>query len=80
MEVIIYTIGGQLAVVGMLFRWLQVQIRDNKTELNKVYDKSETKEAIDLRIKPIEVGIIHVQSDVAEVKAMLIRLLNEKDK
>ena len=80
MEVIIYTIGGQLAVVGMLFRWLQVQIRDNKAALSKVYDKSETKEAIDLRLKPVEVGIGHVQSDVAEVKIMLTRLLHEKDK
>ena len=80
MEVIFYTIGGQVAVVGMLFRWLQVQVRDSKIALGNVYDKAETKEAIDLRIKPIEVGIIHVQSDVAEVKAMLIRLLNEKDK
>ena len=80
MEVIFYTVGGQIAVVGMLFRWLQVQVRDSKIALDKVYDKSETKEAIDLRIKPIEVGIVHVQKDVSEVKDLLIRLLNEKDK
>ncbi len=80
MEVIFYTVVGQLAVVGMLFRWLQVQGRDNKKGLEKTYTKEETKEAIDLRIKPITVGIDHVKDELKEMKTMIGKLLDAKNK
>jgi hypothetical protein len=35
---------------------------------------------IDLKQKPIEVGIEHVQKELAEVKHMIGRLLDEKNK
>ena len=66
----------------MLFRWLQVQTRDNRNGLEKLnkesYTKEETKEAIDLRNAPLSQGIDHVKEDLIEVKAMLIKLLDEK--
>ena len=84
MEIILYTVVGQLAVVGMLFRWLQVQTRDNRKGLEVVvketYTKGETKDLIDLKLRPIEVGIEHVKDDLKDVKAMLNRLLDEKNK
>lgn len=78
MDVIIYTVVGQMAVVGMLFRWLQMQVRDTKLKVDVMYSKQETNDMIDLKLKPIEVGIEHVQDDLKEVKAMLNRLLDEK--
>ena len=81
---IIYTIVGQIALIGLVFRWLHVQVRDNKQNVEKMmkdnYTKIETKDLIELMIKPIEVGISHVQDDVKEIKDLLNRLLNEKDK
>ena len=84
MEIIIGTIVGQIAVVGLLFRWLQVHIRDNMQGLEKVvsgsYTKEETNDRIDLKLAPIEVGIAHIQDDLKEVKHKLNRLLDEKNK
>lgn len=78
MEALYATIAAQIAVVGMLFRWLQVQTRDNRTRLDKTYSKDETKEAIDLRNAPIILGINHVKEELIEVKAMLLKLLDAK--
>lgn len=84
MEILIATLVGQVAVVGLLFRWLHVQSRDNKQGLEKLvkesYTKTETKELVDMKLKPIEVGITHVQDDLKEVKIMLGKLLDEKNK
>jgi hypothetical protein len=84
MEIILYTVVGQIAVVGMLFRWLQVQGRDNRVRIDKVmtdsYTKAETKEVIDLKIEPIKVGVAHIQSEIAELKSMVGKLLDEKNK
>ena len=79
MEIIIYTVVGQMAVVGMLFRWLQMQVRDTKLKVDVMYSKQETNDMIDLKLKPIEVGIEHVQDDLKEVKAMLGKLLDAKN-
>ena len=83
-ELVIAGIAGQLAVVGLLLRWMHMQIRDNTQSVEKVvkgnYTKIETKELIELMVKPIELGIIHVQRDLQDVKAMLMRLLDEKNK
>ena len=74
----------QMGIVGMLFRWQHVQIRDNKLEVAKVslkvYSKSETDKMIDLKMQPLAVGIAHVQDDLKEVKTMLGKLLDEKNK
>ena len=70
----------QIGIVGMLFRWQHVQIRDNKLRVDKMYSKTETKEMIDIKLKPIEVGIAHVQEELKEVKSMIGRLLDEKNK
>ncbi len=74
----------QMGIIGMLFRWQHVQIRDNKLEVSKVslrvYSKAEANEAINLRLKPIEVGIAHVQDELKELKSMIGRLLDEKNK
>jgi hypothetical protein len=59
---------------------LQVQIRDNRIKIETVYNKQETNDMIDLKQKPIEVGIEHVQKELAEVKAMIGKLLDEKNK
>lgn len=80
MEVLIYTVVGQLAVVGMLFRWLHVQVRDNRIKVDTMYSKQETNDMIDLKLRPIEVGIEHVQKELKELKHMIGRLLDEKNK
>ncbi|MEE8208068.1 MAG: hypothetical protein V3T88_03820 [Nitrosomonadaceae bacterium] len=80
MEVLIASIAGQLLGFGILVRWLQIQTRDNKKGLDKVYTKDETREAIDLRIKPITVGIDHVKEELKEMKHMIGRLLDAKNK
>ena len=69
----------QMGVVGLLFRWQHVQIRDNKRRVDKMYSKSEVKEMIDIKLKPIEVGIAHVQEELKEVKAMIGQLLHAKN-
>jgi hypothetical protein len=80
MELILYTVVGQLTFVGILFRWLQVQNRDIRLKVDSMYSKQETTDMIDLKQKPIEVGIEHVQKELAEVKHMIGRLLDEKNK
>lgn len=84
MDVLYAVVVGQIAVVGMLFRWLQVQIRDTKLRQDSMmadcYTKEETNDRIDLKLKPIEVGIEHVQKELKEVKHMIGRLLDEKNK
>ena len=70
----------QMGVIGLLFRWQHVQIRDNKLRVDKMFSKTETKEMIDIKLKPIEVGIAHVQEELKEVKSMIGRLLDEKNK
>ena len=83
-EIIIAGIVGQLAVVGLLLRWMHMQIRDNKQSVEKLvkdsYTKIETKELVALMIEPIKLGIVHVQDDIREVKDMLRMLLDEKNK
>lgn len=84
MELIYAVAVGQVAVVGLLFRWLQVQIRDNKMRVDKMlaesYSKHETNDMIDLKLQPLAVGINHVQEDLKELKHMIGRLLDEKNK
>lgn len=74
----------QMSVIGLLFRWQHVQIRDNKLEVAKVslkvYSKHETNDMIDLKLQPLAVGIGHVQDELREVKSMIGRLLDEKNK
>ena len=70
----------QLGVIGLLFRWLHVQTRDNKLRIDEMYDKAEVKEMIDIKLQPLAVGISHVQEELKEVKAMIGRLLDEKNK
>jgi len=84
MELILAVAAGQIAVIGLLFKWLQVQVRDNKLRMDKMsgetYTKEETNDRIDLKLKPIEVGIEHVQKEIQEIKHMIGRLLDEKNK
>lgn len=84
MELIYAVAVGQVAVVGLLFRWLQIQIRDNKMRVDKMmaesYSKHETDGMIDLKLQPLAVGINHVQEDLKELKHMIGRLLDEKNK
>jgi hypothetical protein len=81
---IIAALLAQMSIVGMLFRWQHVQIRDNKLEVAKVslkvYSKHETNDMIDLKLQPLAVGIHHVQEDMKELKSMIGRLLDEKNK
>ena len=74
----------QLVVFIILIKYMQIQVRDNKQGLDKVmqesYTKTETVEIIDLKLRPIEIGIEHVQNDLKDVKDMLNRLLDEKTK
>ena len=85
MEVeVVMALLANLGIVGSLFRWQHVQIRDNKLEVAKVslrvYSKHETNDMIDLKLQPLAVGIAHVQEDLKEVKSMLGKLLDEKNK
>ena len=84
METVIVGFVGQLVGIGVLFRWLHVQSRDNRIGLANMikesYTKTETTEVIDMKIKPVDVGIEHVKQDLKEVKEMLNRLLNENNK
>ena len=70
----------QMGVIGLLFRWQHVQTRDNKLRIDKMYDKREVNEMIDLKLQPLAVGISHVQDELKEVKSMIGRLLDEKNK
>lgn len=84
MEIIIAGLVGQLAVLGLLFRWLHIQTRDNKQALENIvkesYTKAETKDIIDMKLQPLAVGISHVQDEIKELKHMIGRLLDEKNK
>jgi len=84
MEIIIAGLVGQLAVLGLLFRWLHIQTRDNKQALENIvkesYTKEETKDIIDMKLQPLAVGISHVQDEIKELKHMIGRLLDEKNK
>lgn len=84
MELVLAVAAGQIAVIGLLFKWLQVQVRDNKLRVDKMsgetYTKEETNDRIDLKLKPIEVGIDHLQKEMQEIKHMIGRLLDEKNK
>lgn len=75
---------GQLVGLILLLKYMQVQVRDNKQAVEQVvkdsYTKAETNERIDLKLKPIEVGIEHLRSDLSEVKVLLGKLLDEKNK
>ena len=74
----------QVAVIVMVFKWLHTQVRDNKLRMDKMaqdsYSKEETKEMVDLKLQPLAVGISHVQTELKEVKHMIGRLLDEKNK
>lgn len=80
MEVLIAALLAQMGVIGLLFRWQHVQTRDNKLRIDKMYDKDEVKEMIDIKLQPLAVGISHVQEELKEVKHMIGRLLDEKNK
>jgi hypothetical protein len=84
MEVVIAALLAQMGVIGLLFRWQHVQTRDNKLRIDKmagkIYSKEETNEMIDLKLQPLAVGISHVQEELREVKSMIGRLLDEKNK
>ena len=74
----------QMGVIGLLFRWQHVQTRDNKLRIDKMaadlYNKAEVKEMIDIKLQPLAVGISHVQDELRELKSMIGRLLDEKNK
>ncbi len=46
----------------------------------KIYSKEETDKMIDLRLQPLAVGIAHVQEDLKEIKSMISKVLDEKNK
>lgn len=83
MELVIAAVAAQIGIVGMLFRWMHTQIRDNRKQVDNMsknsYSKEEAKEMVDMKLKPIEVGIQHLQEDLKEVKSMIGRLLDEKN-
>ena len=80
MEVLIGALLAQMGVIGLLFRWQHVQTRDNKLRIDRMYNKSEVNEMIDLKLQPLAVGISHVQEELKEVKAMIGKLLDAKNK
>ncbi len=80
MEVLIGALLAQMGVIGLLFRWQHVQTRDNKLRIDTMYNKSEVNEMIDLKLQPLAVGISHVQEELKEVKAMIGKLLDAKNK
>ena len=84
MEIIYAVAVGQVAVIGMLLNWLRVQTRDNKLRIDKmaekIYSKEETDKMIDLKLQPLAVGISHVQEDLREIKSMISKVLDEKNK
>lgn len=84
MEIMIAVVVAQIAIIGMLFKWMHTQTRDNKLRIDKVisesYSKEETKDLIDMKLQPLAVGIAHVQEELKEVKHMIGRLLDEKNK
>ena len=75
---------GQLLGFVLLLRYMQSQVRDNRNSLEKLvgntYTKIETNELIDLKIKPVEVAMVHIQNDIKEIKVMLSKLLDAKNK
>ena len=75
---------GQLLGFVLLLRYMQSQVRDNRNSLERLvgntYTKIETNELIDLKIKPVEVAMVHIQNDIKEIKVMLSKLLDAKNK
>ena len=80
MEIMYAVVAAQIAIVGMIFKWLHTQSRDNKLRIDSTYTKEETKEMVDLKHAPVIVGIDHVKNELKEVKSMIGRLLDEKNK
>ena len=80
LAILIGALLAQMGVLGLLFRWQHVQTRDNKLRIDAMYSKDEVKEMIDIKLQPLAVGISHVQDDLKEVKNMIGRLLDEKNK
>ena len=83
-EILIGALLAQMGVLGLLFRWQHVQTRDNKLRIDniasQIYSKEETDKMIALKLEPLSVGISHVQEDLKDVKLMLGKLLDEKNK
>ncbi len=79
LAILIGALLAQMGVIGLLFRWQHVQTRDNKLRIDKMYDKKEVKEMIDIKLQPLAVGISHVQEELKEVKAMIGKLLDAKN-
>ncbi len=73
----IYNIGQFIAFV-ILFRYMQVQLRDIGITVKDCYSKKETKELIDLKQAPLVVKLDNIQSDIKEVKEMLKELRDAK--
>ena len=65
---------------GLLLKWLHVQTRDNRIGLNEMgkttLTKTETSDLIDLKLKPVEVGVANIQKEISELKSMVARLLD----
>lgn len=84
LAILIGALIAQMGVIGLLFRWQHVQTRDNKLRIDKIasqiYSKEETDKMIALKLEPLSVGISHVQEDLKELKHMIGRLLDEKNK
>ncbi len=84
MEILYAVVVAQIAIIGMLFKWLHTQTRDNKLRIDnmsgKIYSKEETDKMIDLKLQPLAVGIAHVQEDLKEIKSMISKVLDEKNK
>lgn len=80
-QVMLWSIGQVVGFI-LLLRYMHVQIRDNKTAVDEAvkntYTKEETDKLIDLKLKPYEVGLVNVQNDLTEIKAMLSKLLDAK--
>lgn len=67
---------------GLLLKWLHVQTRDNRIGLNEMgkttLTKTETSDLIDLKLKPVEVGVANIQKEISELKSMVRTLLDAK--
>jgi hypothetical protein len=67
-----------IAMIGLFVKSLREDIKLLQAELKNTLTKEEVKEQIKLTQEPLRVEIEHISKDIAEMKLMLMRVLDEK--
>lgn len=77
LDLLPYVLMLPLGWLFVLYRGLSKRVDDMQ---KTYYDKAETKEMIELHIRPIVQGLERVQQDTTEIKAMIGKLFDGQNK